>query len=130
MRELERVEQELEHIGDDKWTSQKLWVHNRRVVFEEPESLRKREIASKQFVAEIALEVVTMDARQEIRKLNRRNGALWGGSSAGSMSILLSLFSQAPAFLFGPWRTTSGRDTRKLQSSTSFPTLSRETSRR
>lgn len=78
MRELERVEHELEHIGDDKWTSEKLWVHNRRVVFEEPESLRKREISSKQFVAEIALEVVTADARQDIRKLNRRSGGAIG----------------------------------------------------
>lgn len=74
MRELERVERELAHLGDDKWTSQKLWVLNRRVVFEEPESLRKREIASKQFVAEIALRVVTSDARADIQKLNERSG--------------------------------------------------------
>jgi uncharacterized protein (DUF433 family)/DNA-binding transcriptional MerR regulator len=74
MHELERVERELSHLGDEKWTSQKLWVSNRRVVFEEPESRRKREIASKQFVAEIALEVVTSDARSDIIKLNRRNG--------------------------------------------------------
>jgi uncharacterized protein (DUF433 family) len=74
MHELERVERELCHLGDEKWTSQKLWVSNRRVVFEEPESRRKREIASKQFVAEIALEVVTSDARADIQKMNRRNG--------------------------------------------------------
>lgn len=74
MKELERVERELAHMGDDKWTSQKLWVSNRRVVFVEPESRRKREIASKQFVAEIALEVITSDARLDIQKLNRRNG--------------------------------------------------------
>jgi uncharacterized protein (DUF433 family) len=74
MKELERVERELAHMGDDKWTSQKLWVSNRRVVFVEPESRRKREIASKQFVAEIALEVITSDVRVDIQKLNRRNG--------------------------------------------------------
>lgn len=73
MRELERVENELAHMGDEKWTSQKLWVLNRRVVFEEPESHRKREIASKQFVAEIPLQVVTADTRQDIQKLNRRD---------------------------------------------------------
>lgn len=73
MHELERVERELSHLGDDKWTSQKLWVSNRRVVFQEPESRRKREVASKQFVAEIALEVVTSDTRADIQKLNRRN---------------------------------------------------------
>lgn len=74
MHELERVERELAHMGDDKWTSQKLWVSNRKVVFEEPESRRKREVASGQFVAEIALEVVTSNARDDIQKLNRRNG--------------------------------------------------------
>lgn len=74
MKELERVELELAHMGDDKWTSQKLWVSNRRVVFVEPESRSKREVTSKQFVAEIALEVVTTDARNDIQRLNRRNG--------------------------------------------------------
>ena len=73
IRELERVERELGRMGDEKWTSQRLWVANRKVVFEEPESHRKREIASKQFVAEIALEVVTSDSRKDIAKLNRRS---------------------------------------------------------
>jgi uncharacterized protein (DUF433 family) len=75
MKELERVERVLAHMGDEKWTSQRLWVANRRVVFEEPESHRKREIASKQFVAEIALEVVTSDARKDIARLNERTSA-------------------------------------------------------
>jgi uncharacterized protein (DUF433 family) len=73
MKELERVERALEHMGDEKWTSQRLWVANRKVVFEEPESLKKREVASKQFVAEIALEVVTSDARADIARLNKRS---------------------------------------------------------
>lgn len=78
MTELERVERGLFHMGDDKWTSQKLWVGNQKVVFEEPESRRKREVASRQFVAEIALEVVTSDARKDIERLNRRNAAQVG----------------------------------------------------
>jgi uncharacterized protein (DUF433 family) len=73
MQELRKVERSLDHLGDDKWTKQKLWVSNRKVVFNEPESLRKREISSKQFVAEIALEVVTSDAREDIRRLNDRD---------------------------------------------------------
>lgn len=73
MSELRRVENALAHMGDDKWTSQKLWVHNRKVVFEEPESAKMREVSSKQFVAEIALKVVTSDARQDILRLNRRD---------------------------------------------------------
>ncbi|HRW60319.1 MAG TPA: DUF433 domain-containing protein [Defluviicoccus sp.] len=78
MAELLRVERELALMGDEKWTSQKLWVGNRKVVFEEPESRRKREVASRQFVAEIALEVVTSDARNDIQKMNRRNGGQVG----------------------------------------------------
>ncbi|NIJ32803.1 DUF433 domain-containing protein [Sphingomonas oligoaromativorans] len=72
MSELRRVEATLEHLGDAKWTSQKLWVHNRKVVFEEPESLRKREVSTRQFVAEIPLAVVTTDARDDIRRMNER----------------------------------------------------------
>jgi DNA-binding transcriptional MerR regulator len=70
--ELLKVERALAHMGDDKWTKQRLWVHNRKVVFEEPESSRRREISSRQFVAEIPLEVVTSDVREDIRRLNRR----------------------------------------------------------
>lgn len=73
MRELEKVGRELSHLGDDKWTSQKLWVFRRRVVFEEPETHRRREIASKQYVFEIPLEVITADARTDIQRLNRRD---------------------------------------------------------
>ncbi len=72
-KELRSVERKLSHLGDEKWISQKLWVHNRRVVFEEPDSSRKREISSNQFVAEIPLEVVTSDAREDIRRMNLRN---------------------------------------------------------
>ena len=92
MKELERVERVLASMGDEKWTSQRLWVANRRVVFEEPESLRKREIASKQFVAEIALEVVTTDARKDIAKLNRRDG------EAGEIVKKRYLHSSDPVF--------------------------------
>lgn len=78
IKELERVDRALQGLGDEKWTSQRLWVANRKVVFVEPESHRKREIASKQFVAEIALEVVTSDARKDIALLNKRPVAARG----------------------------------------------------
>ena len=72
MSELRHVARELSHMGDGEWTSQKLWVHRRKVVFVEPESSRKREISSKQFIAEIPLEVVTSEARDDIRRMNKR----------------------------------------------------------
>lgn len=73
LSELRKVEAELDSIGMEDWTSKRLWVSNRLVVFEEPKSKKKREISSRQFVAEIALEVVTSDAREDIRKMNNRN---------------------------------------------------------
>lgn len=93
MPELRRVERELAHMGDAKWTSQKLWVHNRKVVFQEPESNRKREVSTKQFVAEIALEVITSDARQDILKLNRRNDG-----KAGRIEKKRHVHSSEPVF--------------------------------
>lgn len=93
MGELGRVERALEHMGDEKWTSQRLWVSNRRVVFEEPESLKKREIASKQFVAEIALEIVTSDARADIARLNKR-----GVEQRGNFVKKRYLHSSEPVF--------------------------------
>lgn len=73
LQELKKVKLELDTLGMDDWTSKRLWVHNKRVVFEEPESSKKREITSKQFVTEIPLEVVTSNARKAIRKMNKRN---------------------------------------------------------
>lgn len=72
MPELRRVAEALDHLGEQKWTSQRLWVHNRKVVFEEPESSKKREVSSKQFVADIPLEVVISDVREDISKMNMR----------------------------------------------------------
>ncbi|WP_373002895.1 DUF433 domain-containing protein [Hyphomonas sp.] len=73
LSELKKVEAELERrIGPDAWSKTKLWVHNRKVVFIEPESSKRREVSSKQFVAEIALAVVTTDVRADIRLLNER----------------------------------------------------------
>lgn len=93
MGELERVERELSEIGDEKWTSQRLWVHNRKVVFEEPESSRKREISTKQFIAEIPLEVITTDARTDIAKLNRRQA-----DEVGKIITKRHLHSSEPVF--------------------------------
>lgn len=73
MHELRKVSVELEKIGIEDWASKRLWVSNRKVVFEEPESKKKREVSTKQFVAEIALEVITSSARNDIDRLNERD---------------------------------------------------------
>ena len=70
--ELRRVESELEKMGLSDWTSKKLWVQNRHVVFKEPKSNKLREVTTKQFVVEIPLEIVTTSARNDIRAMNKR----------------------------------------------------------
>lgn len=93
MSELRRVERDLAQMGDEKWTSQRLWVHNRKVVFEEPESAKKREISTRQFVAELPLEVVTSDARKDIQRLNRRDSG-----EVGTIVRKRHLHSSEPVF--------------------------------
>ena len=78
VQELRKVALELENIGINDWSSKRLWVANRKVVFEEPESKKKREVSSKQFVAEIALEVVTSSAREDIKRMNERDNSKVG----------------------------------------------------
>lgn len=94
LSELRKVENELADLGDDRWTSARLWVLNRKVVFTEPESSKQREITSKQFVAEIPLEVVTTDARKDIAHLNLRDADV-----VGKIEKKRHLHSSEPVFM-------------------------------
>lgn len=93
MSELKKVERDLAHMGDDKWTSQKLWVHGKRVVYEEPDTKKKREISTRQYVAEIPLAIVTSSARADIRRLNARSGEI-----IGKIEKRRSVHSSEPVF--------------------------------
>ena len=72
LQELRKVKMVLDALGMKDWTSKRLWVFNKRVVFTEPKSNKKREIVSKQFITEIPLEVVTSSARKAIQEMNER----------------------------------------------------------
>lgn len=92
--ELRKAGDKLDKIiGEDAWTKTRLWVANRKVVFREPESLKHREIASGQFVHEIALEVVTKDARDDIARMNDRPA-----SEKGKIVKVRQLMSSAEVF--------------------------------
>ena len=78
LRELKKTGAELRKFGIDDWASRKLWVFNGKVVFEEPESEKKREISSRQFIAAIPLDMITADAREDIKKLNQRDASQIG----------------------------------------------------
>lgn len=70
LSELKKVGRELSHLGDDLWTATTLYLHNRRVVFVEPETARKREITTKQYVVDIPLKVAIQTARQAVQEFN------------------------------------------------------------
>jgi uncharacterized protein (DUF433 family) len=72
LSELKKVGRALSHLGDDRWTATTLWVLGRKVVFEEPETHRKREITTKQYVADIPLRVAISSARDALERENRR----------------------------------------------------------
>jgi DNA-binding transcriptional MerR regulator len=70
LSELKKAGRELSHLGDDRWTATTLYVLNRHVVFVEPETNRKREITTKQYVADIPLKVAIQNARQAVQQFN------------------------------------------------------------
>lgn len=70
LSELKNVGRELSHLGDDRWTATTLYVLNRHVVFVEPETDRKREITTKQYVVDIPLKVAIQTARQAVQEFN------------------------------------------------------------
>ncbi|MGN6622106.1 MAG: DUF433 domain-containing protein [Sphingomonas sp.] len=72
MPELRKTADKLAHLGDDKWTATTLYVFRRKVVFNDPETLTKREVTTNQYVADIPLEVVISDTRSDVAQLNAK----------------------------------------------------------
>jgi uncharacterized protein (DUF433 family) len=78
LQHLREVAEKLSHLADAKWTGTKLWVLNKRVVFEEPETLKKREVVDGQYVLEIPLQVVISETRKHVAELNARGQSVVG----------------------------------------------------
>lgn len=72
MPELRKTAAKLAHLGDDLWTKTSLSVHRRKVVFEEPDTSRLREVTTNQYVADIPLRVVISDTQRAIIEMNSR----------------------------------------------------------
>lgn len=70
MPELRKTADKLAHLGDGRWTATTLYVFRRKVVFDDPETLTKREVTTNQYVADIPLEVVIADTRSDVKGLN------------------------------------------------------------
>lgn len=72
MQELRKTAAVLKTYGGDAWAKIKLWVFGRKVVFAEPDTGKLREVAGKQYIAEICMEVEIGSALDDVRRLNER----------------------------------------------------------
>jgi uncharacterized protein (DUF433 family) len=70
---LRDVKEKLAHLGDGMWTRTTLYVLNRRVIFDNPETRQKEEIVTGQGVLEIPLRVIQSDMERAVKELWKRD---------------------------------------------------------
>jgi len=73
LQHLRQVAEKLSHLANDLWSSQVLYVWDKKVVFDETGTGRLREVVSGQYVNGLALEEVISDMRRAVDRLRRRN---------------------------------------------------------
>lgn len=64
---LREVKEKLAHLGDDMWAKTTLYVLNRRVVFDNPDTSQIEEVVSGQAILQIPLQVVERDMHKAVR---------------------------------------------------------------
>lgn len=72
LQHLRKVAEKLAHLKDELWTKTKLRVRDRKVVFDEPQSGRPREVVSGQFVEEYQLGSIIAHTDGEIAEMKAR----------------------------------------------------------
>lgn len=72
MQQLRKVKEKLAHLGEDLWAQTTLYVLNRKVIFDNPQTGSREEVVSGQGVLQIPLRVVQDDMREAIRRLRER----------------------------------------------------------
>jgi DNA-binding transcriptional MerR regulator len=72
LQHLRKVADKLRHLKDDLWTKTQLYVHGRKVVFEEPGTGQRQEPVSQQYVMGIPLKKIWTDTRRDVEALRRR----------------------------------------------------------
>ncbi len=72
LQELRRVKSRLVRLGEDLWATTTLYVLGKRVVFDNPETGGKEEVATGQGVFQIPLKVVTGEIEEAIRQPRAR----------------------------------------------------------
>ncbi len=73
LQHLRKVAERLAHLKDALWTQTKLRVWDRKVVFDEPETGKPREVVSGQFVEEYLLVEIIGQTGDEIEKMKTRD---------------------------------------------------------
>jgi uncharacterized protein (DUF433 family) len=69
---LREVKDKLAHLDDDLWAKTTLYVHQRRVVFDNPETAQREEVVSGQALLQIPLRVVTGDMERAVKSIRER----------------------------------------------------------
>lgn len=75
---LREVKDKLSHLGDDLWAKTTLYVLGKKVVFDNPETGEKEEVASGQGVLQIPLLVVSGNMEEAVKTMRQRNAASIG----------------------------------------------------
>lgn len=78
LQHLREVSKVLSQLASEKWTGTRLWVLNKKVVWQEPGTGNPQEIISGQYVVPVVLEVVVDDTKKAISRLNIREQSTIG----------------------------------------------------
>jgi len=70
--ELRRAKARLAEFGDDMWAKTTLYVHQKKIVFDNPLTGHKEEASTGQGVLEIPLQVVSGDMEKAVRAMRQR----------------------------------------------------------
>jgi uncharacterized protein (DUF433 family) len=73
LQHLRSVKERLSHLGEDVWAKTTLYVLNKKVVFENPETQNKEEVVTGQGVLQIPLMIVTGDMRRAVDEMKKRD---------------------------------------------------------
>jgi uncharacterized protein (DUF433 family) len=77
VQHLRKVSDKLSHLGEKRWTVTTLYVLGKKVVFDDPNTLKRQEVVSGQRVFDIPLRVAIRSTRDAIRQMNeRQDGAV------------------------------------------------------
>lgn len=73
LQHLRKVAENLAHLKDELWTTTKLRVWNRKVVFDDPDSGRAREVVSGQYVEEYRLVTIMEETDAAVEQMKVRS---------------------------------------------------------